>query len=92
LVGPEADPLEPLMNPHLSLPPRWSTAAYGDPADTSPGELSALGEHLNLCRGSQGRWFGLHCAAERMNGIVAPRFITTLLVVTMMIAAALLVL
>jgi len=80
------------MNPELSISPRWSTSAYGEPADTSPVDLTELGEHLHLCRGSQGRLFGLHCAAERMNGIVAPRFITTLLVVTMIMTVALLVL
>ena len=30
--------------------PNWSTASFGDAVDTSPMELSALGEHLHLCR------------------------------------------
>jgi hypothetical protein len=80
------------MNPDLKTPPRWSTASFGDPAETSPMELTALGEHMNLCRDSQGRLFGLHCAAERMNGVVVPRLMTTLLVLTLLIGTALMVL
>ena len=60
--------------------PRWSTASFGDSADTSPVELSALGEHLNLCQGSRGRLFALKCRAEAMHGFVAPRLVTTLAV------------
>ena len=41
-------------------------------ADTSPMELSALGEHLQHCaRRARPRWFALRCAAEALNGFVA---------------------
>ena len=66
------------MKTHLSSSPRWSTASFGEPADTSPMELSALGQHLNRCQGARGRLFALQCAADSMTGFVAPRFITTL--------------
>lgn len=58
--------------------PPWSTTSFGDAADTSPMELSVLGEHLDSCRRSHGRWFALQCLAERMNGFIAARFVTTL--------------
>jgi hypothetical protein len=55
-------------------------------------ELSALGEHLYMCKVSQGRLFGLHCAAEWMNGFVAARLVTTLVVVALLIGLVSLVL
>ena len=54
-------------------------------------ELSALGEHLDRCKASHGRLFALRCAAEAMNGFVSARFVTTLVVVTLLIGACSLV-
>ncbi len=65
--------------------PNWSTAAFGNNADTSPMELAALGEHLHHCRGSRGSLFTLRCLAESMNGFVVSRFVTTLAVATLVI-------
>jgi len=63
----------------------WSTSSFGDSADTSPGELQAMGEHLGLCRISHGRIFRLRCAAERLHGFVAPRFVTSLVLALMVL-------
>jgi hypothetical protein len=65
--------------------PFWSTASFGDTTDTSPMELSALGEHLDLCKGSHGRWFALQCVGEAMNSFIAARFVTTLVLATLLI-------
>ncbi|HET7525034.1 MAG TPA: hypothetical protein VFK10_03750 [Burkholderiaceae bacterium] len=73
------------MNPLADAKPPWSTASFGDAAETSPLELSVLGDHLDSCKRSHGRWFALQCAAERMNGFVAARFVTTLTVATLLI-------
>lgn len=48
-------------------------------------ELSALGEHLDLCRGAHGRLFALQCAAHAVQGFVAARFVTTLMVLALLI-------
>lgn len=72
--------------------PSWSTASFGDAADTSPMELAALGEHLDLCKVSHSRVFALHCFAETMMGFVATRFVTTLVLVALLIAVSSLVL
>ena len=80
------------MSTHVVTPAFWSTASFGDTADTSPMELSALGEHLDLCKGSRGRLFALQCAAETLNGFVAARFVTTLVMVALLIGVASLVL
>lgn len=69
------------MNTNSIFSPRWSTASFGDVADTSPIELSALCEHLNQCKAPHGRLFALQCAAQSMEGFVAARFVTTLVVV-----------
>jgi hypothetical protein len=72
------------MSQAVDARPPWSTASFGDAADTSPMELSVLGDHLDSCKRSHGRWFALQCAAERMNGFVAARFVTTLTVAALL--------
>ncbi|HEY5581983.1 MAG TPA: hypothetical protein VIK56_12630 [Rhodoferax sp.] len=76
------------MNTNDIVTPSWSTASFGDTADTSPMELSALGEHLDLCKGSRGRLFALHCVAQTLKGFVAARFVTTLVLVALLIGVA----
>jgi hypothetical protein len=77
--------------PTIVVSPVWSTASFGRAADTLPMELSALGEHLNLCQGSRGRLFVLRSIAETMNTFLAARFVTTVVVVALLIGAAALV-
>ena len=74
-----------MNNSHSITERTWSTASFGDSADTSPGELLVLGDHLSSCHASRGRLFSLHCAAERLHGFVAPRFVTTLLLAALLI-------
>jgi hypothetical protein len=71
--------------------PRWSTTSYGDIPDTGPQELTALGEHVSLCRADSSRFSRLHCGALAVHGLVAARFVTSLAVVAALIGAALLV-
>lgn len=59
--------------------PHWSTASFGDTADTSPVELSALGDHLDLCRGLRGRLFAARCRIEVVHCFVASHLVTTAL-------------
>lgn len=67
---------------------RWSTAALGGQASLSPLELSALVEHLQLCRCSSGRLFALRCMFEALEGFVAGRFVTTLVTMTLLIGVS----
>lgn len=71
--------------------PRWATTSAGDDADTRPVELSALGEHVSLCRRSGGRFGALQRGAQAVHGVVAARFVTTLAVVVVLIDALLFV-
>ena len=80
------------MTTESSSIPRWATASYGDVADTSPGELTALGEHLAVCSESRGRFSGLRRTAHAVHGFAAARFVTTLVLASALIVLALLVL
>lgn len=68
------------MMPQLKTQPGWSTTSFGGATDTSPMELDALGQHLSACRGQQGRFMALRCAAQRLHSHVATRIVTSLVV------------
>jgi hypothetical protein len=66
----------------------WATASVADTADTTPGELKALGAHVDSCNGSRGPMFRLQCAADAMIAFVAPRFVTTAVIVALVFGVA----
>ena len=74
--------------PHTAHANAWATASFGHVADTQPLELSALGEHLGQCKGQRGRLFSLRCLADATHGLLASRFVTTLVGVAMLFAVA----
>lgn len=43
-------------------------------------ELSALGEHLGLCKSGPRHLFALHCAVQTMRGFIVSRFVTSLVI------------
>ena len=63
------------MNIPIDTVSRWSTASIDTATDTTPMELSALGEHLSTCHGARGR----------LHGFVAARFVTTLFVLALLL-------
>ena len=67
---------------------RWATASFADAADTAPMELSALGAHVDRCNGSRGRMFGLRCTADSLIAFIAPRFVTTAVIVAFVFGVA----
>ncbi|MEP6876370.1 MAG: hypothetical protein ABI887_18595 [Burkholderiales bacterium] len=73
------------MNRKNEARPRWSTSSFGRPADTSPGELAALGQHLDRCNGQRGALSSLHRAGEAVNDFAAPRVMTTLALFTLLL-------
>ena len=80
------------MNADARSAPRWSTSSFGDAPDFSPKELSSLREHLGRCKKPRGRLCALQCFAETLDEFLAPRFITTVMVATLLIVAAALLL
>lgn len=79
------------MNTNSVFLPRWSTASFGNIADTSPMEMSALGEHLNQCKGLHESIFALQCAVQSIESFVAARFVTSVVGVALLIGVGVLV-
>ena len=75
------------MTTQLSTTPCWSTSAFGEPANTSPGELNELGQHMHQCHGLRGRWFTLGCAGELVHRALGSRIVTTLTLAAALIGA-----
>lgn len=75
------------MSADLHRPAHWHTASFGASADTSPMELSMLGEHLGRCRGRSARWSALRCGVESLHRFIASRLMTTLVIATLLLAA-----
>jgi hypothetical protein len=80
------------MSGHIIFPSRWSTSSFGEAADTSPLELAALGQHLDHCRAAPSGLSMLRYCAEKLHSFVAARFMTTVLVVTLLMGGCLLAL
>lgn len=76
------------MKSKAVYPGSWSTASFGGSPDTSPVELSSLGEHLGLCKSPRGHLFALHCAAETMHSFMLTRFVTTSVAIVLLIGLA----
>jgi hypothetical protein len=72
--------------------PYWSTASFGHSTDTTPMDLSALGDHVSRCRAASSRFGGLQCAAQAVHGMVASRFVTTLALTAALIGIVLMAL
>jgi hypothetical protein len=60
--------------------PVWATSTIDSADGTSPSDLSTLGAHVHRCNGLRGRMFALRCAADSLAGFLAPRIVTTLVV------------
>ena len=75
------------MNSPAATPSSWSTASFGDAASTSPMELSALSDHLDLCHGARGRLFTVRCAADALHRFMASRLVTTVVLLGMLVVA-----
>ena len=80
------------MNTQIIFPSRWSTSSFGATTDTSPMELADLGEHLDRCRAAPSSLSALRYCAEILHGFVAARFVTTLLIVALLMGGGLLAL
>lgn len=86
------DQRQPTMNLHMHPHAHWSTASFGDAADTSPAELAGLGRHMQQCSSPGGRWFALRCGVDTLHQGLLARFVTSLTLVAALAGAAVLVL
>jgi hypothetical protein len=74
------------MKTNLIATPVWSTASFSDAAETCAMDVCHLGEHLQHCSARSGHWAWLRCAAESMNVFVSARLVTTLTVMSLLLA------
>lgn len=65
----------------------WSTASFGGATDPLHRELSSLGAYLNMCKRQHGGLVSLRYAAESMSGFIAARFVTTLVVLLILVGS-----
>lgn len=80
--------LEP---PIATLPidaPRWSTSSFSPDTLEPAQELASLGEHLDHCKGQQGRLFTLQCVGETLDRFLSGRLVTTLVAAALLIGIA----
>lgn len=73
------------MSVRIDPRPRWSTSAFANEDPAADHESSALGDHLTLCRAVTGRLFALRCGLDAVHRFVAPRLVTTLVVVALLV-------
>lgn len=73
------------MNAYPPKTPNWTTSAFGTSSETSPMELSALGDHLDICRSPNARLLMLHNVAQRAHGFAVSRLMTTLAVTVLLL-------
>jgi len=63
----------------------WNTATCSGPVGILPHDLFTLGEHLGTCQPVHPQLFALFCVADTMHGFVAARFVTTLVVIALLL-------
>ncbi len=83
IAGPRSGPVNGLQ---------WSTSSFGHSTDTSPVELQALGEHLQLCQGGSHRLRALQRGAMAVHRFATPRLVSTLILVAALGGGAVLLL
>jgi hypothetical protein len=67
------------MTQKLSHHPSWETSSFGHPAEESSIERAALSNHLNMCAALRGPLQILHSAFDTVQGMLAGRVITSVL-------------
>jgi hypothetical protein len=68
------------MSPHFVTPLPRAAGAWPDPSHDLVDRLDLVA-HMQRCAAMRGRWFNLRCAAEALRAVVAPRIVTSLIVV-----------
>ncbi|MEO6896482.1 MAG: hypothetical protein ABI218_07550 [Caldimonas sp.] len=67
--------------------PVWSTSSLEGNAEQTPADLDALAAQMGLCNEDRGRFFVLQSAVEEADSLARARFVTTILVATLTVAA-----
>lgn len=75
------------MTLSLRQPPRRATKVQTVFAAAIPVDVEAISAHLVQCQACLGRWFALLCAADAVRNFLAPRMMTTVVVLVAVGAA-----
>ena len=67
---------------------RWSTSSFGSEPNTSLLDTMSLREHLDRCRRARSVFFRAQSLADAVAAFLAPRAITTLVVIALAAGAA----
>jgi hypothetical protein len=76
------------MPKSASLQPTWDTSSYGEPAENSALNRSALSEHLTLCGALRSPVQSMAGEVERLLGWMSDRTVTAALLVSALVGAA----
>lgn len=80
------------MPKYSSLAPTWDTSSFGHPSEQAPRQHAALGDHLAHCSAQRGGLQRLGNGAVSLRRLVAGRFVTAALVLTLLVGASLMAL
>ena len=76
------------MSKITALSPNWDTSSFGHPADITPLERSALGDHLSQCGALRGPLQTLQTGADELQDILAGRVVTSALVILLLVGGS----
>lgn len=76
------------MPPLSPSVPHWDTSSLSAPADVSALESTALADHLVHCGVLRGRLHGLRTASDGLQGVVAGRFVTFVVLVAVLVGVS----
>lgn len=85
MTTPTAGTLPLAPKPPIRRDRAWATGTSADASDTLPGDLDALGRHVN--QGARGPWFHVGVASESVRSFLAPRIVTVLVAAGLVVAA-----
>ena len=78
------------MSNITSQNPSWATSSYGHPADISPLESSALGDHLSQCDSQRGALQAIQSGADELRDVLVERVVTSAVVIVLLVGGSLL--
>lgn len=68
--------------------PSWDTSSFGHPADRSPLQRSELADHMVHCHAHQGHLQGLEDKARELRSLLAGRFVTSVLLLALLLGVS----
>jgi len=80
------------MSKYSPLSPHWDTSSFGHPTDAAPLQREALGDHLAQCSAQRSPLHRLENGAGELRRLVAGRFVTSALLLTLLVGASLMAL